>query len=196
MKVLRGAGSLRVLPGATMAAHDEVRAMLQRAAQEAEETRARARAEALAHREAALAEALGQARVEAVALLVDARARASRTLAEAEAELATLALEIARAVLGREAASGPEVLRDVARRALSRVRQARRVVLRVHPEDLPWAEADARRWLPAGMVPEVLAFEADPGVARGGCLVDTELGRVDARIDAQLAALARGTSRA
>ncbi len=46
-----------------------------------------------------------------------------------------LACEVARTILGREAAATTEVLRDVTARALARVRRARTVVLRVHPDD-------------------------------------------------------------
>jgi flagellar biosynthesis/type III secretory pathway protein FliH len=195
IKVLRGAGGLRLVPRAHLEAVDVAGALLARARSEAEAILQRAGQDASKLREEALAAAREEARVEGISRLAEASARASQRLTDAEAELVTLALEIARTVLGREASSGPEVLRDITRRALARVRQARRLVLRVNPEDLAWAERDARQWLPAGLVPEVLAFEADTDVARGGVRVDSELGRVDARIEAQLAALARGFGR-
>jgi flagellar biosynthesis/type III secretory pathway protein FliH len=41
------------------------------------------------------------------------------------------------------------------------------------------------------MAPEVVGVEVDPAVERGGVVVESDLGRVDARLDAQLEALRR-----
>lgn len=154
------------------------------------------RREAVGERALPRDEAEGRRRADAVALLVEARAARAKALAEAEEAAAALALEVARAVLGREAEVGPAVVRDVTRRALARLPRARGVVLRVHPDDAAVVRAQARTWLPEAMAPEVLEVVADGAVARGGVVVDTELGRVDARLDVQLAAITRALAAA
>ena len=65
------------------------------------------------------------------------------------------------------------------------------VRVRVHPDDLP--AVTARRDGLAAHAPTASAIEvvADPEVGRAGCVVETAVGRVDARLDTQLAALER-----
>jgi flagellar biosynthesis/type III secretory pathway protein FliH len=43
---------------------------------------------------------------------------------------------------------------------------------------------------------ENFVLRADAGVTRGGCIVDSELGRVDARLETQLARLEQALVRA
>lgn len=191
MRIVRAPATIRRIPRALIdarvhaasivaEANEQARAIVEEAHRQAEEIRERARREG---------EQAGQA--EASAWLVREAARRAAESEKDVAMIADLALEVARTILGREAATGSEVVRDVARRALLRVRRARRIVLRVHPEDVEAARAGCRQWLPAGMEPEVLDVEADPRVDRGGVIVESEIGRLDARLDVQLRALAR-----
>lgn len=149
-----------------------------------------ARAEAAAIRESAYAEGLARANAESVALL--ARARAATLEAEPldMERVSSLAAEVARVILGREASSGPEVLRDVARAALARVRRARQVLLRVHPEDLAYARAMIAEGLP-GVAPDWCEVDPDASIERGGLVVECELGTIDARLAHQVEALRR-----
>lgn len=141
----------------------------------------------------ALAEAERERRkaAERAAWTVAERVAFGRALAAEEGAVVALACEVARAILGREAAAGPEVLRDVAARAIARVRRARLVVLRVHPDDEEGARGAVGVWFPAGSRPEEVAVVGDGAVARGGVVVETELGRVDATLDRQLEEIAR-----
>jgi type III secretion system HrpE/YscL family protein len=191
MRVLKAPAGVRVVPREVVDARAEAQALLRAARAEAEALVASARREAEALREEAWREGEARAHAEVSArLAAEAVKRAETARGEAET-VGQLAIEVARAVLGREAAAGPEVLRDVVGRALARVRRARRIVLRVHPDDVAMARATCRQWLPAGLEPDVLDVEADAGVDRGGVVVESELGRLDARLDTQLAAIAR-----
>lgn len=191
-----GAGGMRRVEAEVVDALARARALVA----EAEAERARivgaAQAEAEAERARAHAAGVEQARVETAAMMAAARARWSAALAAEEPAVVALACEVAAAVLGRESALGTEVLRDVTRQALARVRKARRVVLRVHPSEAERARTEGNGWLPAGMAPEVFNVEADAAVGVGGVVVETELGRLDARLDTQLAAIARALSEA
>lgn len=117
--------------------------------------------------------------------------RAEPALTVSERELVSMALEIARSVLDREARESPAALEASARRALGRVRRARTVVLRVNADDLAVARERVREWLAPGAEPSVLDFHADAEVERGGVIVECELGRIDARLSSQLDAIAR-----
>jgi type III secretion protein L len=141
----------------------------------------------------ALAEAALARRREAerAAWTVAERVAYGRALAAEEGAVVALACEVAQTILGREAAATTGVLRDVTARALARVRRARTVVLRVHPDDAEAARGAVGGWLPEGMRPEEVAVVGDDAVGRGGVVVETELGRVDARLERQLEEIAR-----
>jgi flagellar assembly protein FliH len=89
------------------------------------------------------------------------------------------------ALLDAELRLAPEHVRAVVERELTRLQPARRVVLRVHPDDLalldPPETLGARHELRAP-----LSFEADATLSRGGCVIDTDLGQIDARLETRL----------
>ncbi len=152
----------------------------------------RARAEASAVLEAAASER-ERIRTEAEeaghrAGLARAAAERDRVLRSAADDLVRLAVAVARTVLGREVErdGGVEAL---AARALQAVRQRREVTLRVHPADAPAVRREAG---PLGTLlarAPALAVREDPGVGRGGLVVETEAGALDARLETRLEAV-------
>lgn len=100
-----------------------------------------------------------------------------------------LAFLLARRIVDRELEVHPEAVTDVVRSALQQVLDCERVRLRVHPQDLAFirsVQADLETQL-SGQVPLDLA--PDGTVERGGCLIETERGTLDARISSQLETL-------
>jgi flagellar assembly protein FliH len=59
----------------------------------------------------------------------------------------------------------------------------------VHPEDLAAVEEARARW--GANASLIVRLVADATVGRHGCVVETPVGRVDARLQAQLQALER-----
>ncbi len=161
----------------------------------AEAAAARLRDSAEAERAGVLAEATRAGREAGLALAAAALAevglaRADR-LRELEREVAAAGLEVARAVLGCELTARPELVLELARRALEPVRSRREVLLRVNPADVVLLQEERGRLAELLDRAPALSLRADPGVTRGGVVVETEVGRVDARVEAQLAALER-----
>lgn len=116
-----------------------------------------------------------------------------RALDESTAEaLARCAVQLARQVVRSELATRPELVARVAADAVQAVTlSARHVVVRAHPADLPLVEAGAEEALAA----RGARLVADEALARGGVLVESDSGAVDARIEvrwAQAAALLGG----
>jgi len=65
-------------------------------------------------------------------------------------------------------------------------------VVRVHPDDLHYAtEIKEALGRPRGDI-KTLTIHGDTSVGRGGCLVDSSLGTIDARIEAQFDELEQG----
>ncbi|WP_066342236.1 FliH/SctL family protein [Azohydromonas lata] len=107
-------------------------------------------------------------------------------MARAVAESAT---RLARAVLRTELSTRPEVVESVALEAVgAMLAGARQMRVTVNPEDEPLLAAGAAALQLEARGARVLASAA---VARGGCVVESELGRVDARIEQRWAQAAK-----
>jgi type III secretion protein L len=185
----------RRIPAAVHETDLRVREMI--AAGEAEALRIRSDAEA--ERERALADAreegFREGLARAAATLASAAAERDRRLAGLGREVSALALDIARAVLGREVAERAGIAAELAARALAEARERREVTLLVNPADAPAVRA-AGGALAAILVRAPLAVREDAAVPPGGAIVETEAGRIDARIETQLAHLARALEEA
>jgi flagellar assembly protein FliH len=109
-------------------------------------------------------------------------------VAQAEQELVRLALEIARKIVHREVRVDREVAVTLARVALSRLHSRAYAKVRLHPEDYRYLTAHRQR-LRADSSVELVE---DSAVSLGGCIVQTEMGDIDARIEQQFAEIERG----
>jgi len=119
----------------------------------------------------------------AAAIVAEAELERARRIREAEPAICALALEIAQALVGRAVREDPGIARDLCREAVERAAGARRITVRVAPADR--AALEGLAW-PAGAPVEVVA---DGTIAAGGCLVETDLGAVDARIETRTESL-------
>jgi type III secretion protein L len=124
-------------------------------------------------------------------LLVGARAAAARARDAAEKELRTLAVKIAEKILGRELALRPEAVNDVVAQALAYAGDPHDVVVRLNPADLEAIERGKPRLIERVRSARAVTFRAEESIPRGGCIVETELGIVDARLSTQLEAIER-----
>jgi type III secretion system HrpE/YscL family protein len=180
-RVIRGGTPpARVVPGELVDARAEAARIVDDARAEAARIVSDARSAAAGVLDDARAQGLAAGRVEAAATLAGAARARDAMLAGAEREVRTLALAVAAKIVGETVALDPERSLVIAREALSRARRAERLELRVHPDDLATL---------AAALPSV-QITGDTSIARGGCVVRSELGTVDARIETQLAAIA------
>jgi flagellar assembly protein FliH len=108
-----------------------------------------------------------------------------QTCRDVEADLVQLALAVARKIVGREVSLGPEAVTRIIRQALGRVEHAGRITIKLNPADLELLADIKPKLLSSLPAADRAAFEADEGIARGGCLVETDGGEVDARIERQ-----------
>ncbi len=93
--------------------------------------------------------------------------------------LATTAVQLAQQVLRCELQVRPELVARVAQEAVEAVMlSARQIVVRVHPEDLPLVAEGADEVLAA----REARLQADSQVGRGGVLVESDVGSIDARL--------------
>jgi flagellar assembly protein FliH len=116
----------------------------------------------------------------------------SELIARAERDLVKLALAIAEKIVKREVARSPEIAPQNVRRAIELTAKRQEVRLLVHPSDLATVEAylpDLRREFSDILA---VALEGAESVARGGCVVSTREGSVDATLETQLREIERG----
>jgi flagellar biosynthesis/type III secretory pathway protein FliH len=144
-----------------------------------------AEAEAEALRAAAAEAGRREGLARAAAVQLEVAAARERRLRAVERELVALAVDIARAVLGRELRD-PDAVADVAASALASARARRQVTLRVHPSGAAALRAASGRL--ARLVPRAagVVIEEDAGLAPGDVIVVTEGGQLDGRIESQL----------
>jgi flagellar assembly protein FliH len=186
-------GSIPATPGTASAdallttARERSREILAAAEAEAERLRAGAIAEVSEARSAAAAAGFAEGRGLAAAILARAGEVREAKLAELDGAVVEVAIEIARRIVGRELATRPDAVLDVARRALRAAAGSGDIVLRVATGDLAAvreADDELRGLLERG----ALSLAEDPTLARGEIVVEACRGRIDARIDAQLEA--------
>ncbi len=110
----------------------------------------------------------------------------AETLRQAEEDIVTLAFHLAHKITQHDSLCNPEVLRTTLHRALEYLIEPAKVVLCVHPADLARAQ-DLHRELQESHAPgAALIIQGDNSVGCGGCVVNSEFGTIDARIEAQL----------
>jgi len=104
---------------------------------------------------------------------------------EAESQLLELTFSLAKEIIRHEVQCRPEIIRETLHAALSLVPQRTKLTVTLNPADL----GTIRDILPALEqrldAAEAIELEENPAVARGGCMVATECGIVDGRLEEQ-----------
>ena len=99
---------------------------------------------------------------------------------ETENALIALALEVARKLVSEMPISAPMVETAV-RDALAQVESTAEATVRLHPADLELLQNAGSPLISSPDAPQEFRFLSSPDVTRGGCLVQTNFGTVDAR---------------
>jgi flagellar biosynthesis/type III secretory pathway protein FliH len=102
-----------------------------------------------------------------------------------EVETVRLAVAIAKKVIGNQT-EHQAVIQHVVKQAMQKVNDTRHLVIKLNPKDLDAVHDLRQELMPADDFGTVFRIEADEGVQRGGCVIETKLGDVDARIDTQI----------
>lgn len=112
-------------------------------------------------------------------------------LRQLEGRMVELALTVAEKLVRREAAEHREFVLQSVREALVRVEEQGRLLVRVNPAELELARAHRGSWAELSEGLDRLEIVADRRVPAGGCVVETALRQIDARIETQLDRLTR-----
>ncbi len=113
---------------------------------------------------------------------------ANEISAKLETEAVALALEIAKKVVAREVGIDQEVVLSVTKNALSKLHSRCLASVHLHPQDLAFVQEQRNKLNFHGS----LELIEDASVTPGGCLIHTDTGDIDARIESQFDEITNG----
>ncbi len=135
-----------------------------------------------------------QGKEEALAQWTEQIAAALARVREMEVQLEPLYVGLVRdcceKIIGQELQQNPKTIVSVVRNALSHARQQREILVRINPDDAEVLHQNRNRLLEMLARAQTVDIREDASVTRGGCVVVTELGTIEASLERQLEALA------
>ena len=156
----------------------------------------RARSEAGRIKEAAREEGRREGREEASARIEEALETLNQAVKErkkivkdAENEIVRLALKVAEQIIRSEVSMHRDVCLNIVSEAIGRVSDREQIIVKVNREDAEYLKRYKDRL--AGMLDGVKSFSIveDSNIEPGGCVIETNLGFIDARIGTKIRAI-------
>lgn len=105
---------------------------------------------------------------------------------EMKGKMVEIAIATAKKIIKKEIEEDSETIVRVVREALKRVGQAQKITIKVNPQDWMKLKEVQPELLSSSLRKGSVYIEKDEAIARGGALVETDKGIIDARIERQL----------
>jgi flagellar biosynthesis/type III secretory pathway protein FliH len=116
----------------------------------------------------------------------------TQVLTASEREVVRLALEISRKVVKREVTIDEDIILALVKVAMNRLGEESVMTVRLNPRDvqsiLRFRNAADR----GSVLNDAIKLVEDPLISRGGCLIETESGIIDARVEEQFKEIEKG----
>ncbi len=109
----------------------------------------------------------------------------------AEQETVALALAVASKIVGHEIEAHGDTILHTVHQALQKVVDRERIRIKLNPADLPTVRNNLREFSAEVEDLENISFEADERITSGGCVIETNFGDIDAKIESQMEAVTR-----
>lgn len=155
---------------------------------EADKIREKAKTDAMEAVKKGLADGESKGLAKVTEKLVELSGMREEFYASAEPEVIKLVMAIAEKVIGRLAQENSELIFTVVRQALEK-EIGDRLTVRMNPADYKNIMAGDHEFKEVMDRTKRLVFREDESIACGGCIVETEVGTIDARLETQLAAI-------
>lgn len=175
----------RLLKNQVLKAEEEARKILLATRRQSDNLVAAAVAEAVEIRRSAYQTGHEEAVLELLENVLAAKEKRASALHEIEQDVLKLSLKIAEKIIGREIEKDETVRGEIILTALRQARQQEMMTVRVNAADLPLVEK-MREKIDAFGRARHLDFVADQAVKKGGCLIESASGTIDARLETQL----------
>jgi flagellar biosynthesis/type III secretory pathway protein FliH len=143
-----------------------------------------------------LAEARRDALLRVSGAVETLRAQAAHLGEQARADALEIGFVVARALLEAEVRQSPQAVFQLVRQAVRRAGESRCIAVRLSPEDAAAVGTDAGRVAIDAPATARVELVADPTLGRGDCVVETDFGKVDGRLETRLAELRRALDEA
>jgi flagellar assembly protein FliH len=132
-----------------------------------------------------------------LAAAIDALHLQSERLAEqARADVLEVAFQVARRIVEVEVRQSPEPLFALVRTSLGQLAAARRISLRVSPQDIEALRGPRGQEVTSVAALAEIELSADAALEPGECLIDSDLGHIDGRLANRFAELRRHVAEA
>jgi len=140
---------------------------------------------------------VGEKMVEAVlkqyaVTLDELKSLRSNVLASSEREVVKLSLEVAKKVVRREVSVDEELILALVKVTLARLADQSVMTVHVNPKDYQSIQHHRSAAGHKESLHEGIRLQEDPLITRGGCLVETESGIIDARVEEQFREIEKG----
>lgn len=109
--------------------------------------------------------------------------------AQFEEQLVNLATQMAEKILVAELKVKPELLAGIVKNAFRSISDAKQVTLRVHPQDLELLRSKTEEFAAGLSSAASFNLRPDESLMPGDCMIDSDVGSLDARLATQLASL-------
>jgi flagellar assembly protein FliH len=109
---------------------------------------------------------------------------------QARSDALEIGFMVARRILAAELSTGPEALFGLVRSALQKAGDSRKIVIRLHPEEVALVAGPAATG-DLGVSSATIEVVGDPSLAHGDVMIDTDFGAVDGRLRTRLDELHR-----
>lgn len=108
-----------------------------------------------------------------------------QTLQEVEQDVLKLSVKLAEKIIGREIQQDDTTRGEIVLNALRQARQQEMLTVRVSSVDLPLVEQMREKIDSFGRAKHI-DFIADQSIREGGCIIESQSGTIDARLETQL----------
>ncbi|MBT1071950.1 FliH/SctL family protein [Pelotalea chapellei] len=109
-----------------------------------------------------------------------------KVMRESEDELLRLVMLVARKVILREVVQDRSILSNVVEAGISAIPERDEITIRLNPDDYILVTTGHEQHLRKDLLSDRMQLKSDPTIQPGFCLIDSEMGTLDASIDAQL----------
>lgn len=182
-----------IIKGRIMTAYDEAKGIVTRARQEGKRLRQEAKAtleqavvEKGAERERGYNQGLQEGLAQLSEKILETELAREKILGDAEPQIIQMVMDIAEKVIAREVEKGAIV--DVVKQAISQA-VGKKITVRINPLDVPFMREREKELFQVIDQTQSVNIKEDEQIPPGGCVVETEMGAVDARLDTQITAI-------
>jgi len=183
------AGSGKIIKKELFEASQQARNIVDGARREAEQIVAKAQQERTASVETGLQLGYEEGLKSWNSILAGAWQARENLKTEWEQSLLHLAVRVAEKIIGEQLRLHPDAIVPIVREALKSIGQERQLTLLIHPDHRETVQANLDRLQALVGSSRQIHLVASPDIAPGGCVVESELGVIDAKLETQLKCL-------